>query len=216
MPDHAPPARAEHYRNAIARAANVENLDPDPPPMIEQPLPDPDAIAEPLARYLVTVGHDDQVRGRLVDTPAEARAMFEEYLYFEIPWAPEEMTDLDTGVIASPRITFALGEIDQSSSDRESRALVVMNEGCVAEIVCGEVTLVDFNELADDSHVDEELEELADQVEGEFGSAAQLTVDHLRQMAAATRAPAVDGTAGAAIPAEPTQGAPELPDDDGR
>jgi hypothetical protein len=65
--------------------------------------------------------------------------------------------------------------------------LVVFDSSGVPEVVCGEVALVDFNELDDASRDPRELEELAETIETDPGGRAVDTVSGLRQMAHARR-----------------------------
>ncbi len=61
--------------------------------------------------------------------------------------------------------------------------LVVLNSSGVPEVVCGEVALVDFNDLEDASHNPRELEQLADAIETDLGDPAVHTISDLRELA---------------------------------
>lgn len=65
---------------------------------------------------------------------------------------------------------------------RPVRALVVINSGGVPERVCGNVTIIDFSDLAQDSVPPATLKRLADEVQRDFGTRAQLTMEDLREL----------------------------------
>jgi hypothetical protein len=60
--------------------------------------------------------------------------------------------------------------------------LVVVNAGGVAEEVCGDVTIVDFGELAESCYTPGQVEALARRVERRFGAAARATTSGLRDL----------------------------------
>jgi hypothetical protein len=59
----------------------------------------------------------------------------------------------------------------------------VVNAGGVAEEVCGDVTIVDFGELAEPCYPPRQVEALARRVERRFGAPARATINALRALA---------------------------------
>jgi hypothetical protein len=72
--------------------------------------------------------------------------------------------------------------------------LVLLDNSGVPEVVCGEVALVDFNELDDASRDPRELEELAEAIETDLGERAVNMVSGLRAMAHARRVQCLEDT----------------------